>query len=90
MGIGPIRRPSIQPRQRSLSGGVERACLERRPVYFDGAFVETPVYARARLQPGDCLEGPAIVEEFGSTTVVLPTLCATVDDYANLLLTKTP
>jgi N-methylhydantoinase A len=59
-------------------------------VYFDTEFVETPVYARLNLQPGDCVDGPAIVEEFGSTTVVFPGLHARVDDYANLLLAKTP
>ena len=43
-----------------------------RPVYFDRAFRDTPIYERALLPPGFRLEGPAIVEEFGSTTVVFP------------------
>jgi N-methylhydantoinase A len=76
----------IQPRERSLSGGVDRALTEYRQVYFDDGFVETPIFARQRLQPGDCLRGPAIVEEFGSTTVVFPGLDARVDDFGNLLL----
>ena len=75
MGIGPIRRPVIQPRPRTLEGGAERACTGHRPVYFEG-FVDTPIFNRQQLQPGDCLDGPAIVEEFGSTTVVFPGLQA--------------
>ncbi|MGI9145872.1 MAG: hydantoinase/oxoprolinase family protein [Chloroflexota bacterium] len=88
MGIGPIRRPAIQPRPRVLDGGTERACTGRRQVYFDQVFVETPIFSRQRLQPDDCIHGPAIVEEFGSTTVVFPGLQARVDNYANLILTK--
>jgi N-methylhydantoinase A len=89
MGIGPIRRPAIQPRARGLPGGAERALTGHRAVFFEDAFVGTPIYARSRLQPGDCLRGPSVIEEFGSTTVVFPGQCASVDDYANLLLTRT-
>jgi N-methylhydantoinase A len=88
MGIGPIRRPEVQKRDRSLPGDVERARTGQRQVYFEPGFAVTPIYDRARLQPGDCVAGPAIVEEFGSTTVVFPGQQASVDDYANLLLTK--
>jgi N-methylhydantoinase A len=88
LGVGPIRRPSIQPRPASLSGSVERAYSGRRAVYFDDGFVDTPIYARQRVQPGDCIHGPAILEEFGSTTVVFPGLRARVDDYSNVLLTR--
>jgi N-methylhydantoinase A len=87
-GIGPIRRPALQRRQRSLEGGTERARRRGRQVYFDHGFVDTPIFNRQHLQPGDCIDGPAIVEEFGSTTVVFPDLQARVDDYANLILTK--
>jgi N-methylhydantoinase A len=50
--------------------------------------LDTPIYARDLLQPGDCLVGPAIVEEFGSTTVVPPGLVAEVDEFLNLLLKR--
>jgi N-methylhydantoinase A len=90
MGIGPIRRPVIQRRARDLSGGIERARLATRPVYFDDAFVDAPIYARRKLQPGDCLDGPAIVEEYGSTTVVFPRLTMRVDAFGNLILERAP
>jgi N-methylhydantoinase A len=87
-GIGPIQRPPLRPAASLLSGGIERACIGQRSVYFDTGRVDTPIYARAQLQPGDCIAGPAIVEEFGSTTVVFPSLAATVDGFDNLLLRR--
>ena len=88
VGIGPLRRPVIQTRARCALAGVERAQSGWRRVYFESGFTDTPIYARARLQPGDCLDGPAIVDEFGSTTVVFPSQQARVDEYANLVLAK--
>jgi N-methylhydantoinase A len=85
-GIQPLERPSLRRLDRLLSGGIERALSGTRPVWFDDAWKDTPLYAREQLQPGDCVPGPAIIEEFGSTTVVLPRLHASVDDFGNLLL----
>jgi len=45
-----------------------------RKAYFPsaGGFVDTAVFDRYRLKPGDRVDGPAIVEERESTVVVLP------------------
>jgi N-methylhydantoinase A len=59
-------------------------------VYFaesDG-YVECPIYDRYRLGPGGVLEGPAIVEEIDSTTVIHPGYQAQVDKFGNLILTR--
>ena len=58
----------------------------RRPAYFGDGFVKTPFYRRSALEPGTHLEGPAIVEEEGSTTVVPPGARANVDAAGNLVL----
>jgi N-methylhydantoinase A len=89
-GVGPIRRPALRPLSRPASPLPlrERAGTGVRPVRFAGAVADTPIYARAGLQPGDRLVGPAVVEEFGSTTVVFPGLAASVDSFGNLLLTR--
>jgi N-methylhydantoinase A len=86
-GIGPIRRPQIPERARG-DGRVERARIGRRAVRFDGQPIECSVYSRDRLQPGDVIAEPAIVEEYGATTVVFPGLRAEVDRFGNLLLTR--
>jgi N-methylhydantoinase A len=46
---------------------------ERRPVWFvSGGPVDCPVYRRDELPAGAKLVGPALVSEYGSTTVIFP------------------
>lgn len=67
---------------------VTEALIDTREMYLperDG-FVACPVFDRERLGPGHELEGPAIVEQMDSTTVILPGQRARVDPYLNLLI----
>ncbi|MBI3963987.1 MAG: hydantoinase/oxoprolinase family protein, partial [Chloroflexi bacterium] len=59
-----------------------------RPAFFPEAngFVDTPVYDHYRLFAGATFEGPAIVEERESTTVVGYHQRVTVDEYLNLVV----
>lgn len=57
-----------------------------REVFFDGEFVETPIYWREDLPTGATFYGPAIVEQLDTTTVVEPGMETRVDEYGNLLL----
>ncbi len=59
-----------------------------RPVCFDAddGYVDTPVLWRTDLTPGTTVEGPAIIEEYGSTVPLHPGFSATVDDFGNLLV----
>ena len=57
-GFGLIERPSIPKLERT----VKAATPAFRPVYFDGAFQETPIYQREALAPGAELTGPAVIE----------------------------
>jgi N-methylhydantoinase B len=87
VGVGLTARPT--PRASTTGdGNAERARGESRTVGFDGREVECPVYDRAGLQPGDHLAGPAIVEEFGATTVVFPGQRVEVDRFGNMVLTR--
>jgi N-methylhydantoinase A/oxoprolinase/acetone carboxylase beta subunit len=85
-------RPPVQFR-RMESGPEDASSAQKasRAVYFGSetaplAKLETPVYDRYALQPGMHLEGPAIVEERESTTVVAPGMRATLDPYLNLVV----
>jgi N-methylhydantoinase A len=64
------------------------AIIARRPVWFPeaGDFVDTPVYSRDELHPGNCFTGPAIVEQMDTTTVVPPGMSARIDAYLNLIM----
>jgi N-methylhydantoinase A len=63
-----------------------RALSDEHKIYFDGKFLSTPIYDRAKLRPGNRLTGPAIVTEMDSTTVVLPGFTGEVDRYFNILI----
>jgi N-methylhydantoinase A/oxoprolinase/acetone carboxylase beta subunit len=59
-----------------------------RLAYFPSTnWTLTQVFDRAALAPGDCFEGPLIVEEAASTTILGPRDSLTVDGYGNLILT---
>lgn len=58
-----------------------------RPVFWEDRWIATPVYRRETLRAGDVLEGPLILEQLDSTTVVSPQQTAKVDEYGNVRLT---
>jgi N-methylhydantoinase A len=82
-GFGLIERPSMP---KLNVGGGKPSPKGQRPVYFGGGFQDTPIYDRAMLPPGFMLDGPAVVEEFGSTTVVFPDQTLEVDPYGILII----
>jgi N-methylhydantoinase A len=84
-GAGPeVRLPEHRPDTRNLTD----ARKSDRPVYFPETrgYGRCPVYDRRRLPVGARLEGPAVVEEPESTTVLPPGTTAEVDPWANLIV----
>jgi N-methylhydantoinase A len=84
--VGTIAKPPPRP----LESGGRAEPKERRQVYFaesDG-YVDCPIYGRYALPAGASFPGPAVVEEFDSTTVVHPGFTVTVDDAGNLLIER--
>ena len=67
------------------AGKVEEAVKSKREVDFDddGSLTAT-IYDRTKLPSGARINGPAIVEESGSTTVVFPGQELEVDEFGNL------
>jgi N-methylhydantoinase A len=65
-----LDHPGIAALAHPAAGDARKA---PRPVYFVGVgHVEAEVYDRYRLAPGFAGTGPAVIEEYGSTTVVWP------------------
>ena len=66
-------RPSTPTATTSSTAGRSAATVTR-PVYFAdaGGMLETTVYDRYALEPGAGGVGPALLEEYGSTTLVWP------------------
>ena len=76
--VGPSPRIELG----KLSTGKTVQPVGHRPVYFSrGGLVETAIYRRAELLGGCRLNGPVIVEEMSSTTVVPVDYTLTVDHY---------
>jgi N-methylhydantoinase A len=85
-GIGPIHRPTLSP----LRPGSTAGPTGSRPACFDpsSGYVDTAIYRRADLGPGDQVEGPAVVEEYGATVPLHPGFGAELDRYGNLVVTR--
>jgi 5-oxoprolinase (ATP-hydrolysing) len=63
-----------------------RSLKRRRDAWFGDAWLEAEVHDRYRLQEGDRIAGPAIIEERESTTVVPPGDSIEVDAIGNLVI----
>ena len=79
-----------KPPQERISKGTgtppRSAFAGKRPVSFDGKFRDAPTYRRAELRAGNKISGPALIEEYASTTVLMPRDRMTVDAYGNLMI----
>ncbi|WP_089156278.1 hydantoinase/oxoprolinase family protein [Micromonospora sp. NBS 11-29] len=87
-GIGHTDRPELETRARG-DGDPSQALLTHRDAYDFGRHAVVPfaVYDRAALEPGDTFDGPALIDEGTSTTVVPSGQRVTVDDHGYLLVT---
>jgi 5-oxoprolinase (ATP-hydrolysing) len=72
-----------------LQTGTEDAPpLARVPFWADGAEHEAPVFERAQLRPGQAIDGPAIILDPTSTTIVEPDWRAIANDRGHLVLDR--
>ena len=83
--IGLLPRPDLQKIEKS-SGDIEAARKGSRDVFVraENAKVSYTVYDRMKLGAGDKIEGPAIIEEPSSTTMVHRGDKLTVGEYGEL------
>jgi N-methylhydantoinase A len=84
--VGRIAKPPL----RTLPPGDPPEPKERREVYFSesGGYVDCPIYDRYALPAEAQIPGPAIVEEFDSTTVLHPGYAIRVDRNGNLMIER--
>jgi N-methylhydantoinase A len=88
IGYGKVPEPHL-PEGEPGAGDSSGAVVDEHEVYFHGEWLPTRVYDRAKLRSGHRVDGPAIVTEFDSTTVVLSGYAAEVDRYLNLIINPT-
>lgn len=81
--IGKTPKPSFRPHARTSSA--PGTPIDTHPVYFgsDG-WLDTPVYDRDSIPAGARFQGPAIINQLDSTTVVPPHTRAEIDEWLNI------
>lgn len=84
---GEVDKPQVKASVTATKQASD-AIKHERDVYFDGSFAKCKVYDRSLLAPGATIEGPALIEEYGASTVLFPNWRAKVDTYGNMSLTR--
>ena len=84
--VSPKARLQAAPEQGAAPAPAARA--EARPVYWaeSGDFATTPIFWGERLQSGNRVKGPAVIQVPDTTIVVHPGQAAHVDPYGNVLI----
>lgn len=88
--LGLLEKPLLPRLKERKSGSVSDAIIEYRDVYFEDSdeVIQTPIYLREKLCAGDEIQGPAVIEQYDSTTILYPRWMLRVDIYGNLILSR--
>ena len=82
--VGLLDRPTLP----KLAQGAPAEPIGERAVSFTlGAWQATPIYRREALTPGQTLNGPAIIEQLDTTTLVFPGDTCVCGDWGDLVIT---
>jgi len=84
---GLMRKPPQRKIARGAKAPPRSAFGGKRGVHYAGRFHATPTYRRAELLSGNRIKGPALIEEYASTTVLMPGDVMEVDVLGNLVIT---
>ena len=87
--IGVTGRAQARNAKRG-SASPRAAQKSERPVHFQELqkTVACPIYERDLLLAGNCIRGPAVVEQADSTIVIPPSFEANVDGHGRLIMTR--
>lgn len=77
LALQPMRPATGEPTSRGV-----------REIWYRGKRHAARLYERSQLAAGHRIEGPAIIEQFDTTTVVAPGFVAVTDDHGVLNLTR--
>jgi N-methylhydantoinase A len=83
--FGTVKKARLE--KMAPAGRIDSARTGTRLIDFDEqGRLMSQVFNRGKLGPGHQLEGPAVVEEDTSVTVVYPGQTLSVDEYGNLII----
>ena len=81
-----MRKPPQRKLARGQKAPAKAAFSGKRNVYYGGKWHATPTYRREALAAGNRIKGPALIEEYASTTVLMPGDVMGVDALGNLVI----
>jgi len=82
----PLWKPKLEKKAGSDTSPAAALKIER-DVYFDGKWVKTPIYEMSKLDTGNIVPGPAIVEGRDTTLVIPSDRQVAIDEYGMLVMT---
>jgi len=85
--LSPVQRPNLSREPRPSRERVTQSETTRK-AYFETIqdFLECPLLRRENLEQGSTIEGPAIIEQMDTTTIVPPDFVAITLESGNLIL----
>ena len=78
----------LQPKLSALptGGALANAEINRHPVFFEDGRCDVPVYDRQKLSANIHFEGPGLVVQLDSTTLIEPNSTVRTDQFGNLII----
>lgn len=83
---GMLEKPSLEKIEQGVATPPPAAHTGNRSVRFGGDALETATWNRMTLAAGNRIDGPALIEEHASTTVLHPGDTCEVDAFGNLVI----
>jgi N-methylhydantoinase A len=65
------------------------AVIGDKEVWFDTVPLKTSLYSRSLLKAGNIIDGPAVIFQYDTTTIIPPEWQAVVDERGNLIISYT-
>jgi N-methylhydantoinase A len=90
VATGPTDRPAIQPLPPGDSDPIKASSSRSIYAADNKRSFDCDVFDRDGLGPGAHVDGPAVVEEWTTTILVLPGQAADVDRWGNLIIGEVP
>ena len=89
-GVGRVVRPKFKGLPEG-SADAGQAYTSSSQVFFrQTGWVECPHYDRSKLVANNKIDGPAVINEFDSTVLVLPDHTVLVNRFGDLIMTRSP
>jgi N-methylhydantoinase A len=86
LGIGKVPRIKLPVLSEGSNKPPEDSYKKSRKINFEGVWIDTPVYAKSKLLMNNVIEGPCIIDQLDTTTVIPPNVQGIVDRLGYIML----